>query len=146
MFVTNNSTKSRKQYADKFLSLGISVSEVALLSQFFFCHSSKSLIHLILLNQIHCICRMRYSLHPLPLLCTCNSLTSPNTRRFAPYSSFCKFFIVFLFLHCLLSLQVYVIGEQGILEELQLAGFTALGGPVSSSCLFSFFFLFVYFG
>ena len=41
------------------------------------------------------------------------------------------------------SLQVYVIGEQGILEELQLAGFTALGGPVSSCWLFFIFFSFV---
>ena len=30
VFVTNNSTKSRKQYANKFLSLGISVTEVFL--------------------------------------------------------------------------------------------------------------------
>ncbi|KAH7545405.1 hypothetical protein FEM48_Zijuj01G0090100 [Ziziphus jujuba var. spinosa] len=34
--------------------------------------------------------------------------------------------------------KVYVIGEEGILEELKLAGFTGLGGPVSSS---QFFFL-----
>ncbi|KAL5576369.1 hypothetical protein UlMin_018068 [Ulmus minor] len=51
VFVTNNSTKSRRQYAKKFHSLGILVSEI------------------------------------------------------------------------------YVIGEEGILEELQLAGFTGLGGP-----------------
>lgn len=35
----------------------------------------------------------------------------------------------------LLNVQVYVIGGDGILEELQLAGFTAFGGPVSSACL-----------
>ena len=29
------------------------------------------------------------------------------------------------------SVQVYVMGEEGIVEELQLAGFTGLGGPVS---------------
>jgi hypothetical protein len=31
----------------------------------------------------------------------------------------------------LLNVQVYVIGGDGILDELQLAGFTAFGGPVS---------------
>lgn len=31
----------------------------------------------------------------------------------------------------LFFLQVYVIGGEGILEELQLAGYTGLGGPVS---------------
>lgn len=35
-----------------------------------------------------------------------------------------------------------MIGGEGILEELQLAGFTGLGGPVS---LFCFVCLFVYF-
>lgn len=34
-----------------------------------------------------------------------------------------------------LNVQVYVIGGDGILEELQLAGFTAFGGPVSSAHL-----------
>ncbi|MCI78194.1 phosphoglycolate phosphatase-like, partial [Trifolium medium] len=29
----------------------------------------------------------------------------------------------------LLNVQVYVIGGDGILDELQLAGFTAFGGP-----------------
>lgn len=34
VFVTNNSTKSRKQYANKFRSLGISVSEVCSADKF----------------------------------------------------------------------------------------------------------------
>jgi len=32
--------------------------------------------------------------------------------------------------------QIYVIGEEGILEELKLAGFTGLGGPVRHKYLF----------
>ena len=36
VFVTNNSTKSRRQYAKKFQSLGISVSEVCFISNTFF--------------------------------------------------------------------------------------------------------------
>jgi len=35
------------------------------------------------------------------------------------------------FTNVLLNVQVYVIGGDGILDELQLAGFTAFGGPVS---------------
>ncbi|KAL6207272.1 hypothetical protein ACLB2K_024516 [Fragaria x ananassa] len=75
VFVTNNSTKSRKQYANKFLSLGISVSEEEIFSSSF-----AAAMYLQLINF-------------------------PQHKK------------------------VYVIGEQGILEELQLAGFTALGGP-----------------
>lgn len=30
----------------------------------------------------------------------------------------------------LFCIQVYVVGEEGILEELELAGFTGIGGPV----------------
>ncbi|RXH85762.1 hypothetical protein DVH24_014346 [Malus domestica] len=78
VFVTNNSTKSRKQYADKFLSLGISVSEDEIFSSSF-----AAAMYLQLINF-------------------------PKHKK------------------------VYVIGEQGILEELQLAGFTALGGPVGA--------------
>ncbi|CAN6690320.1 unnamed protein product [Malus baccata var. baccata] len=90
VFVTNNSTKSRKQYADKFLSLGISVSEDEIFSSSFAAATYLQLINF------------------------------PKHKK------------------------VYVIGEQGILEELQLAGFTALGGPedgkktaqLKSNCLF----------
>ncbi|KAM5588957.1 phosphoglycolate phosphatase 2 [Rosa sericea] len=90
VFVTNNSTKSRKQYANKFLSLGISVTEDEIFSSSFAAAMYLQLIHF------------------------------PKHKK------------------------VYVIGEQGILEELQLAGFTALGGPedgkktvqLKSNCLF----------
>lgn len=36
-----------------------------------------------------------------------------------------------MFEYRLMLVQIYVIGGEGILEELKLAGFTALGGPVS---------------
>ncbi|XP_030968123.1 phosphoglycolate phosphatase 2 [Quercus lobata] len=75
VFVTNNSTKSRRQYAKKFQSLGISVSEDEI-----FCSSFAAAMFLKVNNF-------------------------PREKK------------------------VYVIGEEGILEELQLAGFTGLGGP-----------------
>ncbi|BBH00612.1 2-phosphoglycolate phosphatase 2 [Prunus dulcis] len=78
VFVTNNSTKSRSQYANKFLSLGVSVTEDEIFSSSF-----AAAMYLQLINF-------------------------PQHKK------------------------VYVIGEQGILEELQLAGFTALGGPVGA--------------
>ena len=34
--------------------------------------------------------------------------------------------------------QVYVIGGEGIIEELKLAGFTGIGGPVSDFLFFIF--------
>ena len=40
-----------------------------------------------------------------------------------------------MLLICFILLQVYVIGEEGILEELKLAGFTGIGGPVRSAIL-----------
>ncbi|KAI3456599.1 hypothetical protein Pfo_013262 [Paulownia fortunei] len=75
VFVTNNSTKSRRQYAKKFLSLGISVSEAEIFS------SSFAAAMYLKVNDF------------------------PKEKK------------------------VYVIGEEGILEELGLAGFTCLGGP-----------------
>ncbi|KAH1146775.1 hypothetical protein GYH30_042121 [Glycine max] len=66
VFVTNNSLKSRSQYAEKFRSLGISVSQDEIFS-----------------------------------------------------SSFAA----------AMYLKVYVIGGEGILEELRLAGIAAFGGP-----------------
>ncbi|KAL8137325.1 hypothetical protein V2J09_003326 [Rumex salicifolius] len=75
VFVTNNSTKSRSKYADKFLSLGISVSEDEI-----FCSSFAAAMYL-------------------------KSIKYPSNKK------------------------VYVIGENGILDELELAGFVGLGGP-----------------
>nr|GMC55491.1 phosphoglycolate phosphatase 2 [Ipomoea batatas] len=75
VFVTNNSTKSRKQYAKKFQSLGIPVSEDEIFSSSF-----AAAMYLKVRNF-------------------------PTDKK------------------------VYVIGEEGILEELELAGFTGLGGP-----------------
>ncbi|WOL20546.1 hypothetical protein Cni_G29351 [Canna indica] len=75
VFVTNNSTKSRKQYAKKFTSLGLDVSEEEIFSSSF-----AAAMFLKLRNF-------------------------PREKK------------------------VYVIGEEGILEELRLAGFSCLGGP-----------------
>lgn len=75
VFVTNNSTKSRKQYAHKFQSLGISVTEEEIFS------SSFAAAMYLKVNEF------------------------PTEKK------------------------VYVIGGEGIIEELKLAGFTGLGGP-----------------
>ncbi|KAK9089926.1 hypothetical protein Scep_029008 [Stephania cephalantha] len=75
VFVTNNSTKSRKQYAKKFQNLGLEVSEEEIFS------SSFAAAMFLKINNF------------------------PTDKK------------------------VYVIGEEGILEELELAGFTGLGGP-----------------
>ncbi|XP_065853585.1 phosphoglycolate phosphatase 2-like isoform X2 [Euphorbia lathyris] len=75
VFVTNNSQKSRRQYAQKFLSLGISVTEDEIFS------SSFAAAMYLKVNDF------------------------PTEKK------------------------VYVIGGEGILEELDLAGYTGLGGP-----------------
>lgn len=75
VFVTNNSTKSRKQYANKFVSLGIPVSQDEIFSSSF-----AAAMYL-------------------------KTIDFPRDKK------------------------VYVIGEEGILEELELAGYTGLGGP-----------------
>lgn len=75
VFVTNNSWKSRSQYAEKFKSLGISVSQDEIFSSSF-----AAAMYL-------------------------------KVNSFPPQN------------------KVYVIGGDGILDELQLAGFTAFGGP-----------------
>nr|XP_043610347.1 phosphoglycolate phosphatase 2 [Erigeron canadensis] len=75
VFVTNNSSKSRRQNALKFQSLGISVTEEEIFSSSF-------------------AAAMYLKINGFP----------PEKK-------------------------VYVIGGEGILEELKLAGFTGLGGP-----------------
>ncbi|MED6188624.1 Phosphoglycolate phosphatase 2 [Stylosanthes scabra] len=79
VFVTNNSFKSRAQYAQKFQFLGISVSPDEIFSSSF-------------------AAAMYLKLNNFP----------PQNK-------------------------VYVIGGDGILEELRLAGFTAFGGPEDSN-------------
>lgn len=75
VFVTNNSTKSRRQYANKFESLGISVTEDEIFSSSF------------------------------------------AAAMFLKVNNFPK------------EKKVYVIGGQGILDELEYVGYTGLGGP-----------------
>ncbi|KAF7002339.1 hypothetical protein CFC21_017843 [Triticum aestivum] len=75
VFVTNNSTKSRKQYGKKFETLGLSVNEEEI-----FASSFAAAAYL-------------------------QSIDFPKDKK------------------------VYVIGEEGILKELELAGFQYLGGP-----------------
>ncbi|GAB2229169.1 hypothetical protein Droror1_Dr00023305 [Drosera rotundifolia] len=75
VFVTNNSTKSRKQYGKKFESLGLNVSEEEI-----FASSFAAAAYL-------------------------KSINFPKDKK------------------------VYVIGEEGILKELELAEFQHLGGP-----------------
>lgn len=75
VFVTNNSRKSRKQYAKKFSALGVDVNEDEIFS------SSFAAAMFLKLNNF------------------------PTDKK------------------------VYVVGEEGILEELELAGFSCLGGP-----------------
>eukprot|EP01018_Ginkgo_biloba_P032696 Gb_28313 [translate_table: standard] len=75
VFVTNNSTKSRKQYGKKFETLGLTVGEEEI-----FASSFAAAAYL-------------------------KSIDFPQGKK------------------------VYVIGEDGILKELELAGFDYLGGP-----------------
>ncbi|GFZ14343.1 2-phosphoglycolate phosphatase 1 [Actinidia rufa] len=79
VFVTNNSTKSRKQYGKKFETLGLNVSEEEI-----FASSFAAAAYL-------------------------KSIDFPKDKK------------------------VYVIGEDGILKELELAGFQYLGGPEDGS-------------
>jgi len=79
VFVTNNSMKSRRQYAEKFQSLGlVSVTQEEILS------SSFAAAMYLKINNF------------------------PKDKK------------------------VYVIGGEGVIEELQIAGYTGLGGPEDS--------------
>ncbi|GKV18836.1 hypothetical protein SLEP1_g29164 [Rubroshorea leprosula] len=90
VFVTNNSTQSRRQFADKFQSFGVPVSQDEIFSSSF-----AAAMYL-------------------------------KVNNFPPEK------------------KVYAIGGEGIIEELQLAGYTGLGGPADgdkraewkSNCLF----------
>uniref|UniRef100_A0A9I9CXX8 phosphoglycolate phosphatase n=1 Tax=Cucumis melo TaxID=3656 RepID=A0A9I9CXX8_CUCME len=75
VFVTNNSTKSRKQYGKKFETLGLNVTEEEI-----FASSFAAAAYL-------------------------KSIDFPKEKK------------------------IYVIGEEGILKELELAGYQYLGGP-----------------
>ncbi|XP_065853584.1 phosphoglycolate phosphatase 2-like isoform X1 [Euphorbia lathyris] len=93
VFVTNNSQKSRRQYAQKFLSLGISVTEDEIFS------SSFAAAMYLKVNDF------------------------PTEKKVGDtYHS-----LLWQILGCYYV--VYVIGGEGILEELDLAGYTGLGGP-----------------
>ncbi|CAH9136437.1 unnamed protein product [Cuscuta epithymum] len=83
VFVTNNSTKSRKQFSKKFHTLGITVSEDEIFSSSF-------------------AAAMYLKVHNFPK-----------------------------------DKKVYAIGEEGMLEELTLAGFTALGGRMMEKRLWT---------
>lgn len=79
VFVTNNSMKSRRQYAEKFRSLGLtSVTQVCFLLLVLF--GSRFMLFEFLLCVF--IERMRYSLRRLRRLCTSKPTISPRTRRF----------------------------------------------------------------
>ncbi|TQD77205.1 hypothetical protein C1H46_037262 [Malus baccata] len=138
VFVTNNSTKSRKQYADKFLSLGISVSEDEIFSSSFAAAMYLQLINFPKHKKVYVIGEQGI-LEELQL--------AGFTALGGPDEIFSSSFAAAMYLQLInfpKHKKVYVIGEQGILEELQLAGFTALGGPedgkktaqLKSNCLF----------
>lgn len=85
VFVTNNSWKSRSQYADKFRSLGISVSQV----RFWFEDLDVVLwIVVVIFFFLFFFARMRYSPRLLRLLCTWRSTISHHKTRFLAFFSF----------------------------------------------------------
>ncbi|KAA3478566.1 phosphoglycolate phosphatase 2 isoform X1 [Gossypium australe] len=131
VFVTNNSTKSRIQYANKFQSLGLSVNQDEIFS------SSFAAAMYLKVNQFPPHKKVRF----LVIEAKSPALYQPTTQEFCTALlqplSLSSHFVTQIF--C-----VYVIGGEGIVQELQLAGFTALGGPEDaekraqwkSNCLF----------
>ncbi|KAG4946040.1 hypothetical protein JHK87_042047 [Glycine soja] len=106
VFVTNNSLKSRSQYAEKFRSLGISVSQDEIFSSSF-------------------AAAMYLKVNNFPSQCFFYLISENRNRKYFPYV---KQAPDFQFPQTC-AVIVYVIGGEGILEELRLAGIAAFGGP-----------------
>ncbi|KAL6577965.1 Phosphoglycolate phosphatase 1A, chloroplastic [Orobanche minor] len=107
VFVTNNSTKSRKQYGKKFETFGLNISEEEI-----FASSFAAAAYL-------------------------QSINFPKNKKKSGLYKFMKFDeLLYTDINCLLNAcspsyasRVYVVGEEGIQKELELAGFQYLGGP-----------------
>ncbi|RWW11582.1 hypothetical protein GW17_00024801 [Ensete ventricosum] len=110
VFVTNNSTKSRKQYGKKFETLGLSVSEEEIFASSFAAAAY--------LKSIDFPKDKKVSITAIAIL-----VNFFKDHTWVPYCSYLPKF------------QVYVIGEDGILKELELAGYQYLGGPCNTKCI-----------
>ncbi|RRT70104.1 hypothetical protein B296_00028204 [Ensete ventricosum] len=110
VFVTNNSTKSRKQYGKKFETLGLSVSEEEIFASSFAAAAY--------LKSIDFPKDKKVSITAIAIL-----VNFFKEHTWVPYCSYLPKF------------QVYVIGEDGILKELELAGYQYLGGPCNTKCI-----------
>ncbi|KVI07506.1 HAD-like domain-containing protein [Cynara cardunculus var. scolymus] len=113
VFVTNNSTKSRKQYGKKFESLGLSINEEEIFASSFAAAAYLQSIDFPKDKKID------------PLLAYL--LTAPFYEPVGNMSHVLITCMPRVFLRE--QERIYVIGEEGILIELELAGFSYLGGP-----------------